>query len=167
MADSTQGQSSSEVFASSRQQYPQDLLLFQISDVAVKITSHLRQLLASSGLTPTELRILALCLESESGTTASEIASRSIFRTAGVSRMVDNLVQMGLLERQGSSRDRRLSLLKPTGQAFELALGLCPLVEKLQDDVVASLGAEEVDTLKSWMTSLSNALDDVQIRDYV
>ena len=167
MTDSTQDQSSSEAFASSLQQHPQELLLFQISDVALKITGHLRQILASSGLTPTELRILSFCLMDESGTTASDIASRSIFRTAGVSRMVDNLVQMGLLEREGSSKDRRLSILKPTEQAFELAVRFCPSVEQFQGALLTSLSAEEVDTLRSWITSMSNALDDVEVRDYV
>ena len=163
----TQDQSSSEAFQSARQQYPQELLLFQISDVALKITGLLRQVLSTSGITPTELRILAFCLESSVGITASDIASRSIFRSAGVSRLVDNLVRMGLLEREGSAKDRRLSILKPTEQAFALALRICPAVEQLQGDSVSFLSAEEVTTLKSWMNSMSDALDGVEVRDYV
>lgn len=165
-SSATVKRSDKEAFMSSTQHYPQELLLFQVTDVAVKITSVLRQVLGASGITPTELRVLAFCIE-EDRITAADISSRSIFRSAGVSRAVDKLVQMGLLVREDSSKDRRLSILRPTELAFEFAMRLCPTVERIQSDAVASLTTEEVDNLRSWMTSISNTLDGLEQRNYI
>lgn len=153
-------------FDLSKQQYPQELLLFQILDVALKITGILRHVTGSFGITPSELRILAICLE-EGECTAADIASRSIFENAGISRMVDRLVQRKLLVRGRTPKDRRVTILKPTELAYEFALRLCPTVERFQEDSVASLTAEDIDSMKSWLDAMSDDLDQLDMRNYV
>ena len=152
--------SAREAFLAYLAQYPQELVLFQVSDLAIEITGAMRSLLAPHGITPAELRVLAVCA-AMGECTATDVANNSSFELSAVSRSVQKLVERGLLVREAQSRDRRLTVLVATEQAYALALELCPAVEALQGRIVEALSAGELDTLRSWLGAMTRAADEL------
>lgn len=132
----------------------------------MKINVLMRSVLNPFGLTPAELRVLAVCVMTD-GCNATLIGQLTPFELSAVSRMVHKLVQQGLLVRQESPTDRRSTMLIPTEEAYETALRLCPGVEGLQNDVISALTEEQLDNMRNWIRTIEATLDEVEAHEHV
>jgi len=72
-----------------------------------------------------------------------EIAARTIERTPGITRLLDSLVEKGLVDRERSAEDRRTVLCRITPTGLELLAGLDAPVEVSDQLAVAALSEEE------------------------
>lgn len=79
---------------------------------------HGRSIARASGLTPVQMRVLALISE-EGSVTPKALADRMRVAQATVTALIDRLESKGLVRRQRSDQDRRQSILTVTdaGQA--------------------------------------------------
>lgn len=76
-----------------------------------------------------------------------EIAERMIERTPGITRLVDRLVEKGLVRRGRSRQDRRCVLCSITDQGLELLAELDEPVEAVDEELVSMLDEQEVHSL--------------------
>ncbi|QAT17573.1 hypothetical protein BU251_07505 [Candidatus Velamenicoccus archaeovorus] len=91
------------------------------------IFNHLASKLEASGLSRSTLNILNIISRSENkGCTHRELSDLLLVSRANITELVDNLVRRNLVERQGSEKDRRLSIVKITRKGEELRNSVTP-----------------------------------------
>jgi DNA-binding MarR family transcriptional regulator len=78
-----------------------------------------------------------------------DIARRMIRRAPDLTRMLDRLVRMGLVERAKGEKDHRQSLAKITPQGRELLEHLRPKVQRMNQLLADRMSAEEARQLVS------------------
>jgi len=100
---------------------------------------HGRSLARASGLTPVQLRVLAL-IAAEGYATPKTLAGQMRVAQATVTALIDRLQAKGLVQRQRSDRDRRQSILSLTDAGRSVA-DAAP--DPLQDQFVARFDALE------------------------
>lgn len=76
-----------------------------------------------------------------------EIASRMIERAPGITRLMDRLVQKGLVERVRCEEDRRRVLCSISAQGMKLLSSLDGAVDELDDQVLGQLREEQATVL--------------------
>ena len=102
--------------------------------------------------------VVLLHLRDKVAITAAEIG-RSIGHDSGaMTRLVDNLVQRGLVERCRSSQDRRIVALSLTDQGRRTVGALAPPVVDCLNQAVAAFTREEADTLTRLLTKLVDGI---------
>ncbi len=100
---------------------------------------HGRALARASGLTPVQMRVLAL-IAAEGHATPKTLAGQMRVAQATVTALIDRLQAKGLVQRQRSERDRRQSILTLTPEGRRLAEAA---PDPLQDQFVARFEALE------------------------
>jgi len=119
-----------------------DLPLLKLMDLARVAERRLEAALAGREVSLLELRVLSVCA-ARPGVTAVEVSRALLVEAPTVSRVVQPLVQRGLLSRRRSQADRREVRLRVTagGQAL---LGEClPLIDQAADRFLGSLREAE------------------------
>jgi DNA-binding MarR family transcriptional regulator len=118
-----------EAFRSGFQALTDDLL----GDVEAKV-----------GVVPSSFRVLWFLLTAPvHAAKMHQLAETLNFSTAGTTKVVDRLVEAGLLERNASIVDRRVIQARLTDEGLRVASEAAfALVEALQERVVGTLGAE-------------------------
>lgn len=125
-----------------------DLVGSMFHDIA-----HLVRLRIDGALKPyglTRLKWLAIGIISNSeGFSQAELASRLELRSAATGRLVDRLVERGLVERRADKEDRRAYRLFATPKSEALLVDLQPLGERLRKEILNGLDHEDVGGLKN------------------
>jgi DNA-binding MarR family transcriptional regulator len=105
------------------------------------------------GLTSQQYNVLKIIAEAERPLSTSEILSKMVEKSAGVSRLVDRLILKNLVEKKINASDKRLIdvSLTPTGTAL-----LNEIAENLEkvDEVYAVLDEEEAETLNRLLAKI-------------
>jgi len=96
---------------------------------------------AAGRLTPTKLR--ALDVLAEGGLRLGELAERVGVDETTATRMVDRLEQMGLAERRGSPRDRRVTVVGLTTAGSQLVAAVDEQRRRFFADVLVALDPTE------------------------
>ena len=78
----------------------------------------------------------------ESGLPTLEIASRTLYRSPNITRLIDRLIAKKLARRSPSKEDRRVVLVSVTSQGLELLAHLDPVVDKVLDNFPPATKAE-------------------------
>lgn len=76
-----------------------------------------------------------------------EIASRMIEKSPDITRIIDRLEKQGLVERDRTDKDRRLSVTRITKKGIEIAEKIKPIVQKAHLDTTKNLTDEECKNL--------------------
>lgn len=76
-----------------------------------------------------------------------ELADLMAIREPTVGRMVLEMVQDGLVERQASDTDRRANQLVLTKQGQKLYLDMLPIVEQFKEDTTAGIDQADLATI--------------------
>lgn len=130
-----------------------DLVGSMFHDIA-----HLVRLRIDGALKPyglTRLKWLAIGIISNSeGFSQAELASRLELRSAATGRLVDRLVERGLVERHADKEDRRAYRLFATPKSQALLLDLEPLGERLREEILNGLDQDEAGGLKDSLTKI-------------
>jgi DNA-binding MarR family transcriptional regulator len=81
-----------------------------------------------------------LMVVDEKGTSVSSIADLLSVRPSTVSKMMDRLVDKGLMERIGDGKDARRTLARITPDGIEARKQVMQVREELEEDLARSLG---------------------------
>ncbi len=114
---------------------------------------------ASYGITPVQFRILEMCFRHEANT-VTDLARVIVLDPSGVSRQVEQLVNMGLLSRRRTPRDRRTVRLALTEKGQNL---IPELVQIMQDSYSVTLNGFEqgdLDSLFEMLRKMFNNLEE-------
>ena len=115
--------------------------------------------LRETGCRIRDLRVLRL-IDDRSGTTFAEIAKITGFDRSLTSRIIQNLIGAGLIERENSSEDARVFLLSTTPKGKEVRQVARRLSDRLEVILTDPLSAQEMRAfneilarLGAWVTS--------------
>ena len=111
-------------------------------------SDHLRQKMESvcqeHGITQGHYNVLRILRGSRAeGRSRCEIAGRMVERAPDVTRLVDRLEAQGLVERDRSESDRRLSITRITAKGLDLLEEMRPRVDLLNKDFGARVSKKE------------------------
>ena len=111
----------------------------------------------------TDLPLMALILlrqiHEEPGVTISELARRSGTAKSHVSKMIDQLVQQGFLERRTDPADQRVLRVYMTQTAVNHKAAMEAKVQVLWTEVLAGLPQPDVEKVAAGLRILVGALD--------
>lgn len=115
--------------------------------------------LSETGCRVRDLRVLRL-IDDHPGTTFAEIAKTTGFDRSLTSRIIQNLIGAGLIERENSSEDARVFLLSTTPKGKEVRQVARRLSDRLEVILTDPLSAQEMRAfneilarLGAWVTS--------------
>lgn len=106
----------------------------------------IREMLAKTGLTEQQWRVLRVLAE-YGPQEATKLAERASLLLPSQSRIVQTLVEKGLVERSQDKRDRRRQTLAVTHKGMEIIEENVPRALELARDVEQALGREKLETL--------------------
>lgn len=121
-------------------------LVYQILFSANWLESNLRDLLKAHGITVQQYQVLKLIHESEEMVNHTRLKKAVVQRDADISRLVNRLVQMKLINKSAVAGDKRQNRLRLSRRGQELIQNLESLPGKL-DRLFEHLSAEESQTL--------------------
>ena len=104
-------------------------------------------------LTPRQFGLLGF-LWQEDGTTQAELSAKSHIDRTTKGGLIDRLEKEGLLERRSHPEDRRAYRICLTEKGKALEPLLTPLAAKAQENFIAKLDQQEVETLKSLLEKI-------------
>ena len=129
--------------------------LFQ--DIAHLIRQRIDAELKPHGLT--RLKWLAIgILQDKPGLTQSDLANRLELKPAATGRLVDRLVERGLVERRADPDDRRAYRLFITKKSDRLLEDLVPTGDAIREDVLEDLDPNERAQLAKTLTKIKERL---------
>jgi DNA-binding MarR family transcriptional regulator len=94
------------------------------------------------------------------GCTVSVIADRLAIRPSTVSKMLDRLVERGLMERRADRQDGRRTILRITDAGVLARVQVIKARQELEDDLAKSLGAALHLTVASSLVECQTHLSD-------
>lgn len=106
---------------------------------------------AGHDLTPVQFAALS-ALRHHPGCDQAQIAALIGYDRATIGAVIERLEKRGLLRREVNRRDRRARIVTLTPEGAETVAALHPVVETLQDDILAGLDAGERAALTALMT---------------
>jgi DNA-binding MarR family transcriptional regulator len=86
-----------------------------------------------------------------------EIGERMVERSPGVTRLIDRLVEKGMVTRRRASADRRQVVCRASARALKLLAELDPVVDALDASAAGDLSEVEVRQLVELLDRLRNA----------
>ena len=134
-----------------------DIVGSMFHDIAHLIRLRIDEMLKPYDLT--RLKWLAIGILSQNeGLTQTGLAERLELKTAATGKLVDRLVERGLVERRPDPDDRRAHRLYATEKSFALLTELEPLGEDIRDRVLADLNEKEIGALGSVLQKIKSNL---------
>lgn len=123
-----------------------DIVGSMFHDIAHLIRLRIDEMLKPYDLT--RLKWLAIgILSQQQGLTQTGLATRLELKTAATGKLVDRLVERGLVERRPDPEDRRANRLFATEKSFALLAELEPLGAHIRDGVLAGLSEQDIGML--------------------
>ena len=92
-------------------------------------------------------------------TTASDLADNICHDAGSLTRLVDQMIERGLVTRARDEADRRVVRLKLTARGRKLVEALAPRVMNFWNGLLAGFSTAEVDTLIALLTRLVTATE--------
>lgn len=122
-------------------------ILFELSDVARALRTHIDQRAREHGMTRAQWAVLNR-LQRQEGATQTEMAEALEIQPISLMRLVDRLCAQGLVERRAHAHDRRVNLLHLTDSGREVLERLLPLGREVAGDVLDTMSeAQAIDLL--------------------
>ncbi|MEQ8166485.1 MarR family winged helix-turn-helix transcriptional regulator [Pelagibacterium sp.] len=98
----------------------------------------------AAGFDLTSVQFAALdALRAHPGIDQARLSTLIAYDRATIGGVVDRLERKGLVSREISARDRRAREVRLTDEGRAVVAAMTPVVEALQDDIVANLSASE------------------------
>jgi len=119
---------------------------FLLNDTARLFRRSFNARTRDSGITALQWRLITY-LKRHEGVRQGPLAELIEVEPITLSRMVDRLVEAGLVERRADPADRRAWQLYLTPRAFELLNGMRPIAEALTAEAIEGLSPAEIDQL--------------------
>lgn len=134
-----------------------DIVGSMFHDIAHLIRLRIDEMLRPYDLT--RLKWLAIGIVSDNeGLTQAGLAARLELKSAATGKLVDRLVERGMVERRHDPSDRRAYRLFATPKANRLLTELEPLGQEIRETVLRGLGEKELATLQSDLEKIKSNL---------
>ena len=127
-----------------RVELPLDGLEQYATSLAKSVTRGLDRETAANDLTPTEFAAISLFHVDQEWTT-TELTQMLSVNASAVSRVVNNLVNRGVLSRRRSREDRRMVYLKLTEEGAALGLELQERVHSYEEKLTRGISPEDME----------------------
>lgn len=111
------------------------------------------------GITPVEGTILGM-LRQRGSVSLGELARMWDVNPSMMSRTVERLVKVGLVDRTPDLEDRRRTVLVTTVAGEEVSEKVTVIGGRISDDMVACLGSEEVERLWDYLERILDGLSE-------
>ena len=110
---------------------------------------------SKSGITVSQYNVLRILKgKYPDGYARFDIISRMIDPAPDVTRLIDRLINQGLVERFTSDTDRRLSMARITEKGIDLLSHIKPQIDALNDLISNNLNSNETDKLSSLLEKI-------------
>ena len=113
----------------------------ELTNLAVK---SLANQVAPHGLIPPEFNLLRVCYELDRECTATELGRLLPVDPARISRLVNDLVDKGLLRRRRTREDRRIVMLRLSEEGRELTSRIIGMLRGYSTRLTEGVGADEM-----------------------
>jgi DNA-binding MarR family transcriptional regulator len=114
--------------------------IFRTADV---LRHAVERSLAAFGVSEEQYNVLRILRGAgEFGLPTLEIASRTLYRSPNITRLIDRLIAKKLARRRPSKEDRRIVLVSVTSQGLKLLVHLDGVVDKVFDNFPRTTNAE-------------------------
>ncbi len=131
---------------------------FIISRTALKIRTEISRRFKSFGLSPEQGFILSRLGELD-GITQKELADRTFKDTPTTARILDRLMDRGLIARRKHPDDRRAFLIFLTDQGREIRERILPIAMRINEDAISGLTAEECKQLQELLNRVQENIE--------
>ena len=134
---------------------------YLLSDCARQLRRVFDERMREIGVTGPQARLMMLLARHEGGQQgfyANELDVEPIT----LCRMVDRMVEAGLIERRSDPKDRRARLLYPSRKARESMDEMQAAIDKLREDVHGGFTSAEFETLRRLLGQLADRLTELQ-----
>lgn len=128
-------------------------ILFELSDVARALRTHIDQRAREHGMTRAQWAVLNRLQRTE-GATQAEMAELLEIQPISLMRLVDRLCAQGLVERRAHPRDRRVNLLHLTDDGRALLERMVPLGREIAGEVLGSLSESQAAELLNMLLAI-------------
>jgi DNA-binding MarR family transcriptional regulator len=131
-----------------------DVLLAALLQTGVQLQTSLDRAFLQHGLTMLDAGIVLCCVESQVSLTPGKLAAGLGRDKATITRAVDRLERERFITRVANKFDRRISLLKPTNRAKDLAPALSSLFSAIRRQMLAEINERDSAQLAQTLAQL-------------
>lgn len=125
-------------------------LAFRVQRASRVLRVHLSRFLADFGLDVSQEQYFILFkVQAQPGCSQSDLADRLLGDYPNVTRLVDSLVERGLIERRPDPADRRRHAVYLTDQGHQIAERLIPAILEQRRKLYADLTADEIEVFRT------------------
>lgn len=130
------------------------ILTFRLSRLQASLNAQAADLLRRHGGVPLAHWRVLLVIHDNLAKTQKEIVELAAFDKGQVSRIVDRLIEEGLLVSESDSDDKRVRKLRLTDAAYRMLARLIPLMRLRQDHLCGPFSQDELDILFGFLDRL-------------
>lgn len=131
------------------------MALLQAREAAMR---HFRPMLAEHGLTEQQWRVLRALAASGEAMEVGAIADATFLLGPSVTRILANLAERGLVDRQPVADDARRAEISLTADGLALVGQVAPHSERIYAEIESSFGATELTALITNLSALRDSL---------
>jgi DNA-binding MarR family transcriptional regulator len=119
--------------------------------------NYLERICNEFGITQPQYNVLRILRGAyPGGHSRCEVIERMVDRAPDVTRLIDRLERQGLVARERSSDDRRLSITRITGKGLELLERMQPTIDDVEVMIASRLTPEECAAISAGCEKLYN-----------
>lgn len=143
----------------SKQLPPREEVVLNINVALTFINSRFSQMIESFDITPVQYNVLRILKGVHpEGHARCEIAMRMIERASDVTRIIDRLEKQGLVERDRTGEDRRMSITRITEKGIKLVEQINPLLSAEHVQITQNLSEQECQQLSDLIEKFYSGL---------
>ena len=131
-------------------------VLVAVLRTASVLRKRVEEVVESEGLSLPQYNVLRILRGARSPLPTMEIAERMIEEAPGITRIVNNLDERGLIRREQWAGDRRCTLCQISPAGLKLLERLDERAESLDLGVTGDLTPEEIDRLLEYLSAVRN-----------
>jgi len=122
--------------------------LLSIERTAAILSHGIADALRRYGITPTQYNVLRILRGAgEQGLCRNDVRDRLVAQVPDVTRLLDRMEEMGLVDRERAEDDRRMVFTRVTRKGTQLLARLDGPVTRLHEEQLGHLGASKLRTL--------------------
>ncbi|BEH08984.1 MarR family transcriptional regulator [Geobacter sulfurreducens subsp. ethanolicus] len=131
---------------------------FTVYKTALKLRTEMMRRLKPFGLTPEQWTLLG-CLAEQDAITQRELAERTFKDGPTTTRLLDKLVETGLVRRDGSASDRRSFIISITDKGRALRDEILPVAARMNEDAGNNISSDEKALLFSLLNKIQKNIE--------
>lgn len=131
---------------------------FIVYKTALKLRTEMSRRLKPFGLTPEQWTLLG-CLAEQDAITQRELAERTFKDGPTTTRLLDKLVETGLVRRDGCATDRRSFIISITDKGRKIREEILPVATKMNEDAGRGISDDDKAALFSLLNRIQKNIE--------